>query len=292
MRSPMTAMHRKSLAARKKLRGLIMKRVFAGAALLIGAAVPAVAADMPYPVKAPVAPVQVFSWTGFYVGANVGFGGDKFDYPFQATQRQLQAETDPLVASTAGKFSLTSSGFFGGGQAGYNYQYNGGFVVGIETDFQWSGIKGRFEGNQTLNNNGVTTSAAFGTGSEVEWFGTIRGRLGYAWDRVFLYGTGGGAYGRVNTKGNFTLTGPNGVLGQVAAVSAGQTQWGWTAGAGLEYAFAPQWSFKTEYLYVDLGRSTLFSTAVNDVANGFSSNSSIAVDTRFHTMKAGVNYRF
>lgn len=270
-----------------------MKRTTIGAALALCMTVaPAAAADMAYPVKAPIAPVQVFSWTGFYIGANVGFGGDKFDYPFSATQRQLQAEAPALVTSTAGKFSLTSSGFFGGGQVGYNYQFSNRFVTGIEADIQWSDIKGRFEGNQTLNNNGVVSSATFGTGSQVEWFGTVRGRLGYAWDRLFLYGTGGGAYGQVNTSGNFTLTGPNGVIGQVATASTGSTQWGWTAGAGLEYAFAPQWSFKTEYLYVDLGRSRLAATNVNDVANGFFASSLLEVETRFHTMKAGVNYRF
>ncbi len=111
-------------------------------------------------------------------------------------------------------------------------------------------------------------------------------------DMHAIYGTGGGAYGQVNTSGNFTLTGPNGVVGQVATASNGGTQWGWTAGAGLEYAFAPQWSFKTEYLYVDLGRSRLAATNVNDVANGFFASSLLEVETRLHTMKAGVNYRF
>ncbi|MET0445806.1 MAG: outer membrane beta-barrel protein [Pseudorhodoplanes sp.] len=270
-----------------------MNRTTLGAALIFAAAaMPAAAADMAYPVKAPIAPVPVFSWTGFYIGANVGFGGDNFDYPFSATQRQLQAETDPLVASTAGKFSLTSSGFFGGGQIGYNYQFANGGVFGIETDIQWSGIKGRFDGSQTVNDNGIVTSGTFNTGSEVEWFGTVRGRLGYAWDRLFLYGTGGGAYGKVNTQGSFAITGPNGVIGQAAPVTNSGTQWGWTAGAGLEYAIAPQWSFKTEYLYVDLGRTNLSSTTVNDVANGFFATSSMDVETRFHTMKAGVNYRF
>ena len=270
-----------------------MQKTLLGAGLFLGASfAPALAADMSYPVKAPVvAPVRAFSWTGFYVGANVGFGGDRFEYPFHASAQQLQAEAPPLTSSTNGNFSLTSSGFFGGGQIGYNYQASNNVVLGVETDFQWSGIKGRFEGNQTLTNNGTTVSTSFGTGSEIAWFGTVRGRLGYAWDRLFLYATGGAAYGKVDTNGTFSFTGANGAV-QTVAVASGGTQWGWTAGAGLEYAFAPQWSFKTEYLYIDLGSRTLFSNAVNDVANGFSANAAMDVETRLHAMKAGVNYRF
>ncbi|WP_246668445.1 MULTISPECIES: outer membrane protein [Bradyrhizobium] len=247
---------------------------------------------MSYPVKAPViTPVQAFSWTGFYVGANVGFGGDRFEYPFHASARQLQAEAPPLTSSTSGKFSLTSSGFFGGGQIGYNHQYNSNVVLGLEADFQWSGIEGRFEGNQILTVNGTSVATTFGTGSEIAWFGTVRGRLGYAWDRLFLYATGGAAYGKVDTHGTFSFAGPNGVA-HTTSVASGGTQWGWTAGAGLEYALAPQWSFKTEYLYIDLGSRTLLSSAINDVANGFTANAGMDVDTKFHTIKAGVNYRF
>ena len=270
-----------------------MQKTLLGAGLFLSASfVPAVAADISFPVKAPiVTPVHAFSWTGFYVGANVGFGGDRFEYPFHAFSQQLQAEAPPLTSSTSGNFDLTSSGFFGGGQVGYNYQYSNNVVLGLEADFQWSGIKGRFEGNQILTNNGTSVSTTFGTGSEIAWFGTVRGRLGYAWDRLLLYATGGAAYGKVDTHGTISFAGPNGEA-QATSVASSGTQWGWTAGAGLEYAFAPQWSFKTEYLYIDLGSRTLLSSAINDVANGFTANAEIDVDTKLHTMKAGVNYRF
>ena len=160
-----------------------MQKTLLGAGLFLSASfVPAVAADISFPVKAPiVTPVHAFSWTGFYVGANVGFGGDRFEYPFHAFSQQLQAEAPPLTSSTSGNFDLTSSGFFGGGQVGYNYQYSNNVVLGLEADFQWSGIKGRFEGNQILTNNGTSVSTTFGTGSEIAWFGIVRGRLGYAW---------------------------------------------------------------------------------------------------------------
>ncbi|WP_454617799.1 outer membrane protein [Bradyrhizobium cenepequi] len=269
-----------------------MKTFLLGTVCGLGlAAGPALAADMSYPVKAPpVAVVPVFSWTGFYVGANVGFGGDKFDYPFDAFQRQLQAEAPALESSIAGNLSLTSSGFFGGGQIGYNHQFENNVVAGIEADFEASDIKGKFAGNALFTAPGLIGNASFDIGSKIEWFGTIRGRLGYSWDRVFLYATGGAAYGKVKSHASFNA---NGLVGPLPGViSASDTQWGWTAGAGLEYALTRNWSFKTEYLYLDLGSHTLFNNTVDDVANGFFSSASMDVSTKLHTVKAGVNYRF
>lgn len=273
-----------------------MKTFLRGAAFGLGlAAAPSIAADMPFPVKAPpIAAAPIYSWTGFYIGANVGFGGDKFRYPFHAFQRQLQAEAPALEARIDGTMSVTSSGFFGGGQIGYNYQFNNNVVLGIEGDFEWSGIEGKFASSGVLTNNNVlVASTKFDVGSEVEWFSTIRGRLGYAWDRVLLYATGGAAVGKVKSHGSISVSNANGPVAQLTGqVSTSDTKWGWTAGAGLEYALARQWTFKTEYLYVDLGRQTLFSGVINDAANGFSAGAGIDVKTTLHTVKAGVNYRF
>lgn len=272
-----------------------MKKVLLGTVCGLGLAAPAVAADMSFPVKAlPVAAVPAFSWTGFYIGANVGYGGDKFRYPFSAFQRQLQAEAPALELRIDGNLTLNSSGFFGGGQIGYNYQFSNNVVAGIEGDFEWSGIEGRLAGTGLFTANGnLIGSTSFDVGSEVEWFGTIRGRIGYAWDRIFLYATGGAAYGKVRSHGNFNIGNANGPVGPLTGVvSASDTQWGWTAGAGLEYALTRAWSFKTEYLYLDLGSQTLFSNTVVDVANGFFASSSMDVSTKLHTVKAGVNYRF
>ncbi|ETR78177.1 porin [Afipia sp. P52-10] len=255
----------------------------------------AFAADMPYPVKAPpVVAAPIFTWTGFYIGANVGFGGDKFDYPFSAFQRQLQAEAPALESRLDGTMSVNSSGFFGGGQIGYNHQFHNNVVLGLEADFQGSGIEGKFAGNATLiANNAPAGNAQFDIGTKIEWFGTIRARLGYAWDRALLYATGGAAFGSVKSFASVSGAIGNGPLAPLAApVSVSDTQWGWTAGAGLEYALAPQWSFKTEYLYIDLGKQALLSTLVNDAANGFSAGANLDVKTTLHTVKAGVNYRF
>ncbi|MFG1477927.1 outer membrane protein [Xanthobacter sp. V4C-4] len=226
-----------------------MKRFLLASVALAAFVAPAAAADLAtkYPVKAIAAPV--FSWTGFYIGANAGYGGDKFNY-------DLYALTVPVASA-----SITSSGWFVGGQLGYNYQFANNVVVGLETDIQWSDI------------SGTVTIGPVSAGSTVDYFGTIRGRLGYALDRFLPYITGGAAYGRTSTDVNYL----------VASVGKATTSWGWTIGGGVEYAITNNWTFKTEYLYVDLGS-----------ANNIGSIGGISLDndTKFHTVKAGVNYKF
>jgi outer membrane immunogenic protein len=290
-----------------------MKSLALGLVSLAALAAPALAADMSYPVKAPP-PVIIpaFSWTGFYIGANGGYGGDKFRYPFSAfadryecdDQRLCGDQPEALAAPPGfeiddsvdlnGNFNLTSSGFFGGGQIGYNYQFDNSWVIGVEADFQWSGIEGELSGNASLFENGDPVGGLnFSAGSEVEWFGTIRARLGYAWDRVFLYGTGGAAYGKVKSHGDINVWDGMGPFID-ESVSTSDTQWGWTVGAGLEYAITDHWTFKTEYLYVDLGSQTLFDdSAEGPIGDDYLIvGAKIDVETKFHTIKAGINYKW
>jgi outer membrane immunogenic protein len=116
------------------------------------------AADLPARPVLKAAPVPVWSWTGFYIGIHAGFGGNKYEYPFDA----------PIVP-TSGSLSVTSSGGFGGGQIGYNWQTSN-WVFGIEADIAWASIEGQITASAT----GVAASA----GTKLEWFGTVRGRLG------------------------------------------------------------------------------------------------------------------
>ncbi|BAT61025.1 OmpA-like transmembrane domain protein [Variibacter gotjawalensis] len=203
--------------------------LLAGTALM---AAPAVAADLGRPIyKAPVAVAAPYMlWNGFYIGANAGYswGRDRVGGG--------RADTD---------------GFSGGGQIGYNWQFSPNWVFGIEADLQGSNIESDVA---LLNTN-------------VHMWGTVRGRLGYAWNNVLLYGTGGFAYGRNELTG--------------FGVSQSKTHTGYTFGGGLEYAFAPQWSAKVEYLYVDLGREFYDAPA-------FQTN----VRSDFHTVRLGINYRF
>ncbi|MFG1401752.1 outer membrane protein [Xanthobacter sediminis] len=236
-----------------------MKRFLLATAALAALSAPAAAADLAtkYPVKAIAAPV--FSWTGFYIGANAGYGGDKFSY------------NEYTAYSLINTRSINSSGFFVGGQLGYNYQFANNVVVGLETDIQWSNISG------TVSDTSPFFYQSFG--STIDYFGTIRARLGYAFDRFLPYITGGAAYGRTSTD----ISG--GLCGAFLSCSIASTNWGWTLGGGVEYAITNNWTFKTEYLYVDLGN--------NDVVGAnWGLGDSINVDSKFHTVKAGVNYKF
>ncbi|MEP9355247.1 outer membrane protein [Xanthobacter sp. KR7-65] len=235
-----------------------MKRFLLATVALAALSAPAAAADLAtkYPVKAVAVPV--FSWTGFYIGANVGYGGDKFTY-------DANFLGGPALASA----SITSSGFFVGGQIGYNYQFANNVVLGIETDLQWSDISGTVDAS-------IVGLPVLSVGSSIDYFGTIRARLGYAIDRFLPYITGGVAYGKTATDVSF--------LG-VPLFSDSATSWGWTIGAGGEFAITNNWTFKAEYLYVDLGNSDVEATVV---APGLV----IGNDSKFHTFKAGVNYKF
>ena len=179
------------------------------------AAGPARAADLP--TKAP-ATMPFFSWQGFYVGINGGYGFGRSSW------------ADTVTLLSTGKFDV--SGGMVGGTVGYNLQLGGGWVLGFEGDVDWSDLKD----SSVINclGNCQTTN---------EWLATARGRVGYAFNRFLPYITGGGAFG--------------GIKGTIAAGGGGSlsdTGVGWTGGGGIEYAFAGQWSAKVEYLYVDLGK--------------------------------------
>lgn len=250
-----------------------MKKFLLATVALAALSAPAMAADLAtkYPVKA-VAVVPVFSWTGFYIGANAGYGGDQFTL---TETESYYGVVSPYQYSQ----STNSSGFFVGGQIGYNYQFANNVVVGVETDLQWSNI----EGSNTYTYSYAGVPYETGTrGASVDYFGTIRARLGYAFDRFLPYITGGAAYGKTKLSYNYVYAGEG-----AESVSSSSTNWGWTIGAGAEYAITNNWTFKTEYLYVDLG-STDYTHAYLDSPYSYVGS----VDTKFHTLKAGVNYKF
>lgn len=215
-----------------------MKKVLGLAAVAALMATPALAADLSSAAPAPYykapPPVEVCTWCGFYIGANVGGSWGNARSTFDAP-------------GFPAFFSNTShpDGVIGGGQVGYNWQ-TGNLVFGIETDFQGSGQRA----SDTLAAIATPLGAFSLTETDKEtWFGTTRGRIGFApgASNWLLYGTGGVAYGDVDTA--FTLATPFGS----ATVSDTSTRVGWTGGGGLEYMFLPRWSFKAEYLYMDLG---------------------------------------
>jgi outer membrane immunogenic protein len=206
----------------------VMSRIALGAVALISAVSSVQAADLPYESRAPYTvnqPLNMYSWAGPYLGGNLGWDWGTVD----------NNPTRP-------------SGFVGGAQAGYNWQ-TGPWVFGAEGDLQATGASDTFAPWKFSN----------------PWFGTVRGRAGYAFSNILFYGTAGLAFGELQ--------------GQTFGLSESHTNAGWTVGLGAEFGFARNWSAKVEYLYVDLNDSNF---VVTGAQNGY----------RFGLLRAGVNYHF
>jgi outer membrane immunogenic protein len=221
-------------------REYFLLRPIAAASIVMFAQGVALAADLPSPiVKAPRATPAVYDWNGLYLGANVGDG-------MAIAKSQFNAN-DATFATVNNGFS----GALAGGQVGYNYQIGRG-LLGIETDVQWSNIGG------TISMTCPSTICVPATNASVEqkvtMFGTVRGRLGYAFDGWLAYVTGGYAYGRVAT--NATAVGG----GVTATFNQSEMRDGWTLGGGVELALTQRWSAKLEYLYLDMGTKTNIGT--------------------------------
>jgi outer membrane immunogenic protein len=215
------------------------------AAALLATTFAANAADIPRPIyKGVRSVVAYYNWTGFYAGINAGYGWGTSEW-----------DIGPIGAAVTNK----PEGFLIGGTLGYNYQ-TGSFVWGLEGDIAWSDIKGS-----------VNCGLGFTCETANRWFGTARGRLGYAFDRWLPYITGGAAFGDVRASIN---------PGPLATVT--ETRVGWTVGGGLEYAFLGNWTAKVEYLYVDLGS---FDT-------GFTAPIQNNVSFKEHIVRGGLNYKF
>jgi len=243
-----------------------MRRIAAVIAPLLLACGTALAADLRPPLREPAVPVPLPNWTGFYIGANAGGG-------MGVGHSDFSISGGPVFASV----NNSLSGAIGGGQVGYNWQ-SGSLVFGAETDFQASGLRGQIDTPCAPGLCGLPLTASFG--QEVTWFGTVRGRLGYAAAGWMIYGTGGFAYGQLDTDASATA----GAL--TATFSARETLTGWTAGGGIEVALAPGWSAKVEYLYLDLGESnrTWLLTGLPAITDN--------TDLTMSVVRAGVNFRF
>ena len=236
-----------------------MKKLLLASVAIFGFAGAAAAADLPSRAAPPpiIAAVPLFTWTGFYVGVNAGYGWNTNDN---------NNFVDPVfgVVSSGG----SDGGFVGGGQVGYNYQI-GQFVVGLETDIQYADLGG---GRNTFGQN-----AFLGDSNDGNWFGTVRARAGFAIDRALVYATGGFAYGDIGS-GSSVIVGPN---GGVFAASSNSTNTGWVLGGGVEYAFTDNLTAKVEGLFVSLDSE-------NNNFGAFADNN----NAEFGVVRAGLNYKF
>ncbi|HRF10370.1 MAG TPA: porin family protein [Xanthobacteraceae bacterium] len=210
------------------------------------------AADMPRaPAYYKAPPVAVFNWTGFYVGGTVGYGW--------GSNRHLNTTTG------IGSQDFDVDGFVAGATLGYNWQGPGSnWVWGLELDVSYADVNGVLPVAPGFGCVGGCTT-------DLKWFGTFRGRLGYAFDRSMIYATGGLAFGEVEGS----------IIGLTGRGS--ETVLGWTAGAGIEFAIAPRWSMKAEYLYVSMDQAQYAVVAGNNI---------VVDDLNFHVVRLGVNYRW
>lgn len=223
--------------------------------LALGSTSVVLASDLPHrPV--PVVQPPAFTWTGFYIGVNAGMGW---------TNSGNIAIKDPIIGQV-NMNTASKTGFVGGGQVGYNWQHER-FVFGLETDIQYSDLK-----------SGVSWAAYEWFGyqtSNSQYFGTVRARVGYAFDRALIYLTGGLAYGGLN--GNWWH-----------GTTSNQ---GWTLGGGIEYAFTDNWTGRVEGLYVDLNNGNHYATHTrNGVVGTYSVSGNSGEGGGI--VRAAVNYKF
>lgn len=281
-----------------------MKRLLVAVTLMIAAHSAAHSADLVR--KAPPAPVS--NWSGWYAGLNVGGGWANTDVgyaPNDALMSFVFSAPNFFPLSTNGDRNR-SSGALGGIQVGYNYQFDPRWVAGFEADFQGAGIDGR--GTTSYLVGQVSTS----TSQSIDYFGTVRARLGYlANDRLLIYATGGFAYAHLNnaastvTNTGFAggLAGPNGVVytfscGSLNAApdlcfsgASGGITPGWTAGGGLEYALGQKWSVKGEYLFAQF-KETVNVVAVTAAPGSTPASYSANFTTNLNIVRIGLNYKF
>lgn len=226
----------------------------AAAALATGAQ----AADLGVP-RQPVATAviaPVWTWTGFYAGAHIGYGWGRANWNF---------------VQTAGFVSPSTNGVFGGVQVGYNYQINN-IVVGLEADASAADMHGWRS----------CPNPAFTCASRVNFLGSLRGRVGYAFDRALVYATAGLGIGSFRNR-TYNAA-PVALFG-----TYNTTRVGLAVGAGVEYAFTPNWTVKAEYMYYHFGSGTqLAGPGSLDGVGG----ADVRIRNDVHTLKLGVNYLF
>ena len=254
------------------------------------------AADLPLPIKEPMVIPPAFSWTGFYIGGNVGagFGTTKSTLNIAPPNAIINAIAGPGVPPITLNLPLASqstNGFLGGGQVGYNWQ-TGILVFGLEGDFDWSGLQGN-----------APCVVIFACNVKHSWEADITGRVGVvAVDRALLYLKGGVAWEQSNySLGNsLTVGGAGGVAASVSA-SASATRTGGLLGMGFEYRFLDHWSTKLEYNFIDFGNESVnfpIAVAVTGVAipapitAALAGGVPITIREYQHIIKAGVNYEF
>jgi outer membrane immunogenic protein len=272
----------------KIMKGMGPMRISTAAAVVLAVGIPSLAyADgMPASSTAPAAP---FSWNGFYAGIHGGFGWSEPTLKSVTNGRGVEEPgcTTVIFGTTERTCpEADRQGLFGGVQIGYNWMISGPFLLGVETDISASDLRG--------------TSVAVGTGGsnrsdqEVEHFGSLRGRLGYAYGNMLLYATGGLAY--VDANANRIITdardGFTPLIGQGAHVSGWET--GWVVGGGVEWRLTSVYSLKVEYQHAEfdsIGRDFAYPNSALTAAQELAAFRHVVSDVSLDTVRIGLNVR-
>lgn len=290
-----------------------MKKLFIAAAVAVLGATSAQAADIaarPF-TKALVNPASAYSWSGFYVGGNLGVSFSNAnpsssiacgaagvaDYICSTIDPPSQANAPAVVNSLVG--SSSNSSVIGGAHAGYNQQA-GLIVYGGEIDVGYFNFGTSQLGRGVYPATGGGGAALGGdsfvaaTSVSSDLLVTLRGRLGYLVSPNLLgYATGGLAIGRVKTANSFVDSHDDGnPFSGNGFGERSETKVGWTVGAGLEYAFARNWSVRAEYMYLDLGSSSVNTLITNQNHASEQTPFNTSVDLTAHLVRAGVSYKF
>jgi outer membrane immunogenic protein len=247
------------------------------------------AADLPTRKEAPVyvAPILAYNWTGFYIGANLGVSFSN------GSSNLVGSPAFLTLAGIAGiptsGYGNNTAGFFGGAQAGYNYQINQA-VIGAETDFQW--MSANPHGSVTSVGAGGLTNVTTDVSARMNWLGTTRLRLGFLpTDRFLVYATGGLAYGGGSYNASVVGTGAAGTDSWVGSNNASRV--GWTIGGGGEYAITNNVTLRGEYLYYNLGKASTTTVANGNAAADFPGLYAVtSTQVQGSILRAGINYKF
>lgn len=213
------------------------------------------AADLAY--KAPVAAPVPFSWTGFYVGANIG----------GASGQSTVSDTNGSTWIGPQPVNANKTGVIGGLQAGFNWQINS-LLLGVEGDISFASASSTVDFITLANTQGVYSS-------DLKNFGTVRGRIGLAFDRLLVYGTGGAAFANINNA--YRDIDVDFGAGSSSSVT------GWVAGGGVEYAISDHWTARAEYLHADFGERTVVEP---NLGYAFAFKNTVDIG------RAGINYKF
>ena len=289
-----------------------MRRLFLTAAFVVSAIIYAHMA-----LAAPPSP-PVYDWTGWYAGLNAGgtwgdnpvsTGASNAEYCPSGSCGHALDFANASIDGATGEFPLRTDGFIGGGQFGYSWKIVSRWIAGFEADFQ--GLAGAGNSSATSASSDVSGFAGHSVGmvwsasKSIDFLGTVRGRLGYLVEpRLLVFGTGGFAYGHVNSSlaisQNLNGSGLGGLEASYGtALNTSKMLGGWTLGGGFEWMFASNWTAKVEYLHYDLGSVTSYGQIADRITTPSPPTTYYFVNdvqstTRFYgdIVRVGLNYRF